>query len=90
MALRVELSPLAFRNLESLDNQDAKRILKFLCDRVAILDDPRSIGEALKGVKLWKYRFIIYNIIADIEDNIIRIVIVRTENMRISYMVLKS
>ena len=35
----------------------ARRILAFLRERVAVLDDPRSVGEALKGSKLgdfWK------------------------------------
>jgi mRNA interferase RelE/StbE len=44
------------------------------------LDDPRSIGEALKGSKLgafWKYRVGDYRIIARIEDDALRILVVR-------------
>ena len=57
MAWQIELSEGAVRNLEQLDHQHARRILSFLHGRVAQLDDPRSIGEALKGSKLgelWK------------------------------------
>jgi mRNA interferase RelE/StbE len=59
MAYNVELSAEVDRELGKLDAQQAKRILKFLHDRVAKLDDPRSIGEALHGSRLgefWKYR----------------------------------
>ena len=59
MAYNVELSESAERELGKLDASQAKRILKFLHQRVAKLDDPRSIGEALRGSRLgefWKYR----------------------------------
>lgn len=51
MAWTVELDPSAERELDKLDPQQAKRILQFLFERVAHLEDPRSIGEALKGSK---------------------------------------
>ena len=71
MAWRIELSGLAQKNLRSLDKQAATRILHFLQDRLAQLEDPRSLGEALKGTKLgefWKYRVGDYRIIADLQD----------------------
>ena len=48
MAYNVKLSESAERELGKLDASQAKRILKFLRQRVAKLDDPRSIGEALR------------------------------------------
>lgn len=57
MAWKLELDSAAARDLDKLDPQTARRILAFLHDRIATLDDPRSIGEALKGSKLgvfWK------------------------------------
>ncbi len=80
MAWIIEFDPSAEKELDKLDPQQAKRILKFLFDRVANLDDPRSIGEALKGSRfntLWKYRVGDYRIITSIEDNLARILIVR-------------
>src|SRR2546421_11824315 len=59
MAYSVELSAEVDRELDKLDAQHSKRILKFLHARVAKLDDPSSIGEALHGSRLgefWKYR----------------------------------
>jgi mRNA interferase RelE/StbE len=55
MAWKVEIDPAAERELDKLDPQIARRILTFLHGRVAVLDDPRSIGEALKGSKLGEF-----------------------------------
>ena len=44
MAHNVELSESADRELGKLDAPQARRILKFL-QRIAKLDDPRTIGE---------------------------------------------
>lgn len=88
MAWRIELSGLAQRNLRQLDHKVAQRILAFLHGRLARLDDPRSIGEALKGSDLgqfWKYRVGDWRIIASIEDRNIRILVVRIGNRREVY-----
>ncbi len=88
MAWKIELSGLAQRNLKKLDRQVAKRILVFLHGRLAPLDDPRSIGQALKGSDLgqfWKYRVGDWRIIASIEDRDIRILVVRVANRREVY-----
>ena len=71
MARTIELDQAAVRDLDKLDQQPRRRILAFLHDRVATLDNPRSIGEALKGSTLgefWKYRVGDYRVIASIED----------------------
>lgn len=52
MAWKIEFDPGAERELSKLDPPIARRLLGFLRDRLATLDDPRSIGEALKGSKL--------------------------------------
>ena len=88
MAWRVEFDPAAARELGKLDPQVARRILTFLHDRVATLDDPRSIGEALKGSALgdyWKYRVGDCRIIAKIEDGIMKILVIRIGNGREVY-----
>lgn len=88
MAWKIELDPAAERELGKLDHQVAGRILTFLHRRVAALDDPRSIGEALKGSKLgafWKYRVGDYRIIASIEDDVLRILVVRIGNRKEVY-----
>jgi mRNA interferase RelE/StbE len=49
MVWTIEFERAALRDLDKLGSEPAKRILRFLKDRLAPLDDPRSIGEALKG-----------------------------------------
>jgi mRNA interferase RelE/StbE len=88
MTWKVELDPAAERELGKLDRQDARRILVFLFERVAKLEDPRSIGEALKGSKLgdfWKYRVGDYRLISSIEDGVMRVLVVRIGNRRDVY-----
>lgn len=52
MAWQIKFDDASKKDLAKLDKQIAKRITEFLRERVAVLDDPRSIGEALKGSKL--------------------------------------
>ena len=88
MTWKVELDSAAERDLDKLDPQTARRILAFLHGRVATLDDPRSIGEALKGSKLsefWKYRVGDYRIISNIEDRTLRILVVKIGNRKDVY-----
>jgi mRNA interferase RelE/StbE len=88
MAWKVELDRDAERDLDKLDPQIARRILKFLYGRVAQLEDPRSIGEALKGSRLgefWKYRVGDYRIISIIEDSAVRVLVVEIGNRREVY-----
>lgn len=88
MVWKVELDPAAVRELSKIDSQTARRIVAFLYERVAKLDDPRSIGEALKGSKLgtfWKYRVGDYRIISHIEDGALRVLVVRIGNRREVY-----
>lgn len=88
MAWRIEFDPSAKKELDKLGHEPARRILDFLVTRVAKLDDPRAIGEALKGVKLggfWKYRVGDFRVIADIRDKVVLILVVRIGNRREVY-----
>jgi len=88
LAWQIEFDEASRKDLAKLDKQIARRITEFLRERVAVLDDPRSIGEALKGAKLgefWKYRVGDYRIISSIEDGILRILVVRIGNRKAVY-----
>jgi mRNA interferase RelE/StbE len=88
MASTIEFSPIAQKELKKLDPQTAKCILKFLNDRIAPLDNPRHIGEALAGSELgsyWKYRVGDWRIIAEMQDQTLRIIVVRIGNRREVY-----
>lgn len=88
MAWRIEFEDSALKELAKLDKQVARRILAFLRERVAVLDDPRTVGEALKGSKLgefWKYRVGDYRVITNIEDGVMRILVLKVGNRREVY-----
>ncbi len=88
MAYAVEVSPAALREMDRLDAQPRRRIQKFLYERVAQLDDPRSIGQALKGSELgefWKYRVGDYRLICKIEDNRVVVLVLRIGHSREIY-----
>jgi mRNA interferase RelE/StbE len=88
MAWRIEFARDAERELDALEPQVARRILKFLNERIAPLDDPRSLGEALKGSRLgafWKYRVGDWRLIASIDDGILCILVLRIGNRREVY-----
>lgn len=88
MIWRVEFDAGARKDLGKLDKPVRQRIVAFLKKRVAHLEDPRSIGEALKGSGLgdfWKYRVGDYRIICDIQDNRLLVLVLRVGNRREVY-----
>jgi mRNA interferase RelE/StbE len=88
LAWRIEFDDSAIDDLATLDKQVAKRITKFMRERVAALDDPRSIGEPLKGSQLgdfWKYRVGDYRIISDIQDEVLQVFVIKVGNRREVY-----
>jgi mRNA interferase RelE/StbE len=88
LGYRIEFDPRAEKELEKLDREAARRILRFLRERVAVLDDPRSIGEALRGPELgrfWKYRVGDYRLICHIQDQRITVLVLRVGHRRDIY-----
>jgi mRNA interferase RelE/StbE len=88
LAWRIEFAESAARQFRKLDPAVARRITRFLRERVAPLADLRSLGAALKGDELgrfWKYRVGDYRIIPEIRDREIRIVVVRLGHRREVY-----
>ncbi|MDP2110743.1 MAG: type II toxin-antitoxin system RelE/ParE family toxin [Thiobacillus sp.] len=88
MAWQIELSETAEKQLAKLDKPVAMRLRSFLRERLASLDDPRSIGQALRGSELgefWKYRVGDWRLICQIKDAKILITVVRLGNRREVY-----
>ena len=80
MVWQIEFEAAAQKELARLDRQTARRILRFLRERLAPIDDPRSLGQALKGERFgefWKYRVGDYRVIARIEDQQLVILVIR-------------
>ncbi len=82
MGWKFEVSDSARRQLKKLDPQVSRRILRFLYERVARLDNPRGIGEALRGRlgEYWKYRVGDYRLIARMEDERLIVLIVEVDH----------
>ena len=88
MAWRIEFHPHAEKELSKLDREVARKIVRFLRERVAPLEDPRSLGEALKGPELgrfWKYRVGDYRLICHIQDQRVMILVVTVGHRRDVY-----
>lgn len=79
MGYNIEVLPEAEKTLRKLDKPKRERILKFLSEYLSKLENPRSIGEPLKGKlgEYWKYRRGDFRIICKIEDDKLLILVVR-------------
>jgi len=87
MTWAIAFTPKADRELAKLPVGDQSRILTFLRERIAPLDNPRQLGAALTGPLAghWKYRVGDYRIVARIEDQHVTILVVRIGNRREVY-----
>ncbi len=88
MAWQIEFDPDALKELKRLDRPVQIRLVAFLRDRLAPLDDPRSLGEALSGARLgsyWKYRVGDWRIVCDIQDQRVVVLVLRLGNRREVY-----
>lgn len=84
----IEFAESAAKSLAKLDPAIARRIIRFLRERLATSPDPRKLGAALKGTEFgefWKYRVGDYRVIADIQDRRVRILVVRIGNRKDVY-----
>ena len=88
LAWQIEFDPDALKELKKLDRPVQIRLVAFLRDRLAPLDDPRSLGEALSGARLgsyWKYRVGDWRIVCDIQDQRVVVRVLRLGNRREVY-----
>lgn len=88
LAWQIDLSDTARKQLLKIGRAEAKRVTAFLRDRLAPLADPGQIGHALKGAAyadLWRYRVGDYRIVASIEHEQVRILVVRIGHRREVY-----
>ena len=78
MAWRVEYSVVAEGQLRRLDRPTAQRVVDYMRERVAALEDPRQRGQALTGPLrgFWRYRVGDYRVICDIQDEVLRVLVV--------------
>jgi mRNA interferase RelE/StbE len=88
LAWRIELTAGAKKQLAKLDRGEAKRITKYVRERLAMLEDPRSKGKALTGPRLgtyWRYRIGDYRRLCDIQDGALLILVIDIGNRKEIY-----
>jgi mRNA interferase RelE/StbE len=87
LAWTIEYTATAKGQLRKLDKQVARRIVDYMDERVASLDNPRSTGKALTGPlgDLWRYRVGDYRVICDLQDGALRVLVVQVGNRREVY-----
>ncbi len=87
MAWTIEYTGTAKSQLRKLDRQMARRIVDFMDERIAGLEDPRSTGKALSGPlgDFWRYRVGDCRLICDIQDGALRVLVVQVGNRREVY-----
>ena len=79
MAWTIEYAQSSRKPMERLDPIVRRRIREFLSVRIALMDDPRQLGEALQGTRyagLWRYRVGDYRILIDIRDEVVTVIVV--------------
>ena len=77
MAWTIEYSRAARTRLRKLDRSTARRVLEYMNEHVAVLDDPRIRGKALSGrySGYWRYRVGDHHVICDIQDGTLCILV---------------
>ena len=79
MAWTIDYADAAKGQLRRLDKQIARRIVDFMDERVAPLENPRSTGKALTGPlgAFWRYRVGDCRVICDIQDGALRVLVIQ-------------
>jgi mRNA interferase RelE/StbE len=87
LAWTIEYTETAKKQLRKLDRVAARRIVDFMDEHVAASDDPRGLGKALKGLlgDLWRYRVGDYRIFCDIQDEVLKVLVLQIGNRREVY-----
>ena len=87
MASSIEFDPAAFAELERLDPPIQRRILRYLRERVAKAEDPKSFARPLRAEKvgLWRYRVGAYRVVCAIEEKQARVRMLRIGDRRDVY-----
>ena len=88
MAWIIKYTESSSKQLKKLDKQTALRVLDYMDERVAALDDPRALGKNLKGPKIgeyWRYRVGDIRVICNIVDGQMMVLVIEIGNRREVY-----
>jgi len=87
MGYDVQYSDSALKAIKKIDRYQAKIIISWIEKNLVGCKDPRFHGKPLVGDKkdYWRYRVGAYRIIADIQDNLVKIEIINVGHRREVY-----
>lgn len=87
MAWTIDYTDTAKAQLRKLDKQMARRIVDYLDARIRERENPRTSGKALTGSLggMWRYRVGDCRVICEIQDSVLRVLVVRIGHRREIY-----
>ncbi|PID65976.1 MAG: type II toxin-antitoxin system mRNA interferase toxin, RelE/StbE family [Gammaproteobacteria bacterium] len=79
MTWKIEYTEKAVRELLKIDRQSARKIKKYLDERIASAEDPRVFGKGLSSnlAGLWRYRVGDYRILTEIKQDKLIILVIK-------------
>ncbi|MFZ4525091.1 MAG: type II toxin-antitoxin system RelE family toxin [Chlorobium sp.] len=85
MAWKIEITGEAEKELSRIDKPAAKRIIRYLRERVSV--EPRSLGKSLRGdlSGLWRYRVGDYRVICELYDEKVSVLVIRIGHLKDVY-----
>ncbi|MHA7178399.1 type II toxin-antitoxin system RelE family toxin [Arthrobacter sp. Sr24] len=81
----IRFTPQAQKAVRKLDPVVGKRIRRFLEERLAVAENPRSMGKKLVNEDFWRYRVGDYRILVTIDDEQILVLLVDVAHRRDVY-----
>ena len=87
MTWQVEFTDRARRELRKLGALAQQSVLSFLRKRIVTEEDPRRFGKSLRGdfTGLWRYRVRDHRIIAKIEDEKLKVLVIKVGHRKNIY-----
>ncbi|HEX4424773.1 MAG TPA: type II toxin-antitoxin system RelE/ParE family toxin [Terriglobales bacterium] len=84
---RIEINRTAERQIKKLGRSVQRTIIRFLKERLILLDNPRQLGKPLRGEKgeLWRYRVGDYRLVCDIRDEKLTVLLVQVGHRKEVY-----
>ena len=85
MVWKIEMTGEAEKELARIDKSAAKRIIRYLRERVSV--DPRASGKSLRGdlSGLWRYRVGDYRLICELFDEKVSVLVIRVGHRKDVY-----
>lgn len=87
MAWQIEFADSVLKQLKKLDKHTAKEIIEYLEKKIAVLDDPTTLGKPLSGAlaTFWRYRVGDCRIICHLEKESITLLVLRVSHRKTAY-----